>query len=66
LTVTTLAWRSTFGKRLAMRERQAVGSDGRAGVLIEDDAHEGLSAIVVVLNVDGTTVAQRATIIGEV
>lgn len=44
---------------------QAVGSDGKAGVLIEDDAHEGLSAIVVVLDTTGKTIAQRATIIGE-
>jgi len=43
---------------------QAVASDGRAGVLIEDDAHEGLSANIVVLDSTGKTIAQRATIIG--
>ncbi len=43
---------------------QTVGDGGRAGVLIEDDAHEGTSAIVVVLDAAGNAIAQRATIIG--
>jgi len=43
---------------------QSVGSDGKAGVLVEDDAFEGLPAIVVVLDDAGNAIAQRATIVG--
>jgi len=39
--------------------------DGEAKVLVEDDAHEGCDAHVVVLDDAGTVVAQRSTRVGE-
>lgn len=44
---------------------RAVAAGGDIRVLIDDDAHEGSSAIVVVLDHTGQPVAQRATIVGE-
>lgn len=44
---------------------QRVGADGEARILMEDDAHEGTPAIVVILNSSGHPIAQRATIVGE-
>ncbi|MCX5784606.1 MAG: BREX-1 system phosphatase PglZ type B [Elusimicrobia bacterium] len=41
-----------------------VDSDGRAGLLIEDDTIEGTTASVVLLDVSGRVMAKRPTIIG--
>lgn len=44
---------------------QSVSGEGVARILVEDDAYEGVPAIVVVLDEQGKTIAQRATIIGQ-
>lgn len=39
--------------------------EGGARVLVEDDIHEGTEAVLVILNGEGTPIAQRTLIVGE-
>jgi len=41
-----------------------VGSDGKAGVVVEDEELEGTAAVVVLLDADGRPLAKRQTTIG--
>lgn len=48
----------------ALSEARGVDSNGNASLLVEDEDHEGASAVVVALDVDGQPVTQTATIVG--
>ena len=48
----------------ALSEARDVDSHGNASLLVEDEEREGSSAVVVVLDVDGRPVTQKATIVG--
>jgi hypothetical protein len=43
---------------------KAVGSDGAASLLVEDDGAEGAAAVVVLVTADGRVVARHATTVG--
>lgn len=48
----------------ALSEARGVDSNGNASLLVEDEDHEGTSAVVVALDVDGQPVTQTPTIVG--
>ena len=48
----------------ALSQAREVDSEGNASLLVEDEDREGMSAVVVALDVDGEPVTQTATIVG--
>jgi hypothetical protein len=53
-----------MGEQIAMTPKE-LDEDGRASLIVEDDAHEGSPATVVLLGPDDTILAQQSTQVGE-